>query len=433
MKILVIGSGGREHALAWRFSRSPSVSQVYVAPGNPGTQQEKGVSNVPINVNDHAALLHFAIDQQIDLTVVGPEQPIVDGIRELFDDHGAKCFAPTQKAGRLESSKSFAKSFMQRHHIPTAKAHITEDLADAIDYIRQQEFPVVIKADGLAAGKGVVVTSSMAQAQATVKDMLSGESFGNAGKRVVIEEFLAGEEASFIVMTDGKNALPFATSQDHKPVFDGDRGPNTGGMGAYSPAPVVSPTVHERVMADIVTPTIKGMATEGTPFLGFLYVGLMIDGNSPSVVEYNCRFGDPEAQPVLYRLESDLVHLCLQAMDDSLAGQTMQFSDRCTVAIVLASEGYPGKYQTELPITGNLEEDENTKIFHAGTRLFGDQLVTSGGRVLTVVGAGDSFNDAKRHAYHRANTIQWQGLHMRTDIGWRVESIRTENHDRSTV
>lgn len=418
MQVLVIGSGGREHALAWCLAKSSQVSQVYVAPGNYGTQREPGVTNIALEVNDHTGLINFVKHQNIELTIVGPEQPIAEGIRDQFDRYGLRCFAPSKVAGQLESSKSFAKAFMQRHNIPTARAFVTSEICEAITHLEDSTLPIVLKANGLAAGKGVVIATTRESAIETAKDMLSGQAFGPAGRKIVIEEFLVGEEASFIVMTDGKVAIPFASSQDHKPVFDNDEGPNTGGMGAYSPAPVMTPAIEARVMARIVNPTIQGMATEGNPFQGFLYVGLMISEGEPYVVEFNCRFGDPEAQPVLFRLKSDLAAMCERALGDGLAGTELEFDPICAVAVVLASGGYPGSYQTGLSISGLNQSQQHTKIFHAGTRSNEEgEVFTSGGRVLAVLGAGGSTAQAIDRAYARVQTIQWQDMHFRSDIG----------------
>lgn len=418
MKILVIGSGGREHALAWSLAQSSEVSEVFVAPGNPGTAREPKVRNIALSISDHDVIEKAVQTHSIDLTVIGPEQPIVAGLKDFLDSNDHKCLAPTMFAAQLEGSKSFAKEFMKRHRIPTANSFATHDIEEACAHIRRSEFPIVIKADGLAAGKGVVVAHSLNQALNAARNMLSGRAFGDAASTIVIEEFLTGEEASFIVITDGENILPFATSQDHKPAFDGDKGPNTGGMGAYSPAPVIDDVVHSKVMERIVVPTIQGMQEESNPYRGFLYVGLMIHDQEPYVVEYNCRFGDPEAQPVLMRLQTDFAMLCLAATETGgLKGQQLKFKKNCTVAVVLASPGYPGKYKTNLPITGLNSNLPGTKVFHAGTKEEQGRIVTSGGRVLTVVSSGPTVELAQRNAYARANRIQWSGVHMRTDIG----------------
>ena len=421
MKVLVIGSGGREHALAWCLSQSNEVSEVLVAPGNPGTASESKVRNVSLNISDHIAIKEVVDANEVDLTVIGPEQPIVAGLGDYLTKSGHKCLAPTMSAAQLEGSKSFAKEFMKRHDIPTAPAFVCQDIEEACSHIRQCEFPIVIKADGLAAGKGVVVASALDQALNAARNMLSGRAFGEAASTIVIEEFLRGEEASFIVLTDGDNVLPFATSQDHKALHDGDRGPNTGGMGAYSPAPVIDVGVYTKIMDRIVTPTIQGMQEENNPYRGFLYVGLMICSGDPYVVEYNCRFGDPEAQPVLMRLHSDFAKHCDSATEpDGLKGQQLKFKQNCTVAVVLASPGYPGKYKTNLPINGLNLNVPGTKVFHAGTKEDQGRLVTSGGRVLTVVSSGPTVELAQRNAYARAKKIQWPGVHMRSDIGHRA-------------
>lgn len=421
MKVLVIGSGGREHALAWSVAQSREVSEVLVAPGNPGTSSEQKVRNITLNISDHTAVEEIVRTESIDLTIVGPEQPIVEGLGDSLTEQGHKCLAPTTFAAQLEGSKSFAKEFMKRHKIPTANSFVTRNIDEACAHIRRSDFPIVIKADGLAAGKGVVVATSLNQALNAVRNMLSGRAFGEAASTIVIEDHLDGEEASFIVLTDGENILPFATSQDHKPVFDGDKGPNTGGMGAYSPAPVIDDSVYTKIMESIVSPTIQGMQEENNPYQGFLYVGLMICNGDPHVVEYNCRFGDPEAQPVLMRLQSDFAMRCLAATDaGGLKGQELKFKKNCTVAIVLASPGYPGKYKTNLPITGLNASVPGTKVFHAGTKEDQGRIVTSGGRVLTVVSSGPTVELAQRTAYARAKKIQWSGVHMRTDIGHRA-------------
>jgi phosphoribosylamine--glycine ligase len=393
---------------------------VLVVPGNPGTSQESKVRNVVLPSASFSELAGLVRREQVDLTVVGPEQPIAEGIRDYFDEQGLDCFAPTKAAGRLESSKSFAKEFMQRNSIPTAESIVTGDIDEAVQYIQSKEPPIVVKADGLAAGKGVVVARTTSEALVAAREMLVEQRFGEAGKAIVIEDFLAGEEASFIVLSDGETALPFASSQDHKPVFDGDEGPNTGGMGAYSPAPVITEEMGGSVMNQIIFPTIRGMSEEGTPFQGFLYVGLMIVNGSPFVVEYNCRFGDPEAQPVLMRLHSDLAHFCKAALSKELFGLSLRFSEQSALAVVLSSEGYPGKYETGFKISRLDTVTADSKIFHAGTRLVGDEVVTNGGRVLNVVGLGRDVSQAKDVAYSRAKQIAWPGMHMRGDIGHRA-------------
>ncbi len=406
--------------MAWCFARSESVDEVLVVPGNPGTSQEKKVRNIELQSTNFSALAELVRRERVDLTVVGPEQPIAEGIRDYFDEQGLDCLAPTKAAGRLESSKSFAKEFMQRNSIPTAQSIVTGNIDEANDYIQRKGPPIVVKADGLAAGKGVVVARTTSEALEAARGMLVDQRFGDAGKTIVIEDFLAGEEASFIVLSDGETALPFASSQDHKPVFDGDEGPNTGGMGAYSPAPVITEHMSDSVMNQIIVPTIRGMSSEGTPLQGFLYVGLMIVNSSPFVVEYNCRFGDPEAQPVLMRLQSDLAHFCKAALARELSGQSLKFSEQSALAVVLSSEGYPGKYETGFKIDGLDIVTEDSKIFHAGTCLEGDEVVTNGGRVLNVVGLGRDVAEARDMAYSRATEIAWPGMHMRGDIGHRA-------------
>ncbi len=420
--VLVIGSGGREHALAWCAARSESVATVYVAPGNAGTATEAGCENVDIEVGDFEALAAFAADKGVSLTIVGPEAPLVDGICDFFAERGLRCFGPSGKAAQLEGSKSFTKDFLARHRIPTADYQTFSDLSDAKAYVAEKGAPIVIKADGLAAGKGVVVAQTEAEATAALDSMLSGGAFGQAGERVVIEEFLDGEEASFICLCDGETALPFATSQDHKARDDGDKGPNTGGMGAYSPAPVVTPEIYDRVMAEVIGPTMRGMAADGAAYSGFLYAGLMImaDG-TPKVIEFNCRFGDPEAQPVLMRLKSDLVTLCDQAIDGALAGVTLDWDARAALGVVMAAGGYPERYEKGDAISGlDTATDEALKVFHAGTRMADGQVVTHGGRVLCVVGLGDDVEEARATAYRGVDAIDWKNRYFRTDIGYRA-------------
>ena len=422
MKVLVIGGGGREHALAWKLAQSTQVEKVYVAPGNPGTAHEKKCENVRIAATDLGALLDFALGQGVGLTVVGPEQPLVAGVVDVFTQAGLKCFGPTRMSAQLEGSKAFTKDFLRRHHIPTADYRTFSDLDAALDYLKERSAPIVVKADGLAAGKGVVVAETHTQAVDAVRDMLGGNAYGEAGHRVVIEEFLQGEEASFIVMADGEHVLPLATSQDHKRVGDGDTGPNTGGMGAYSPAPVVSGAVHERVMHEVIRPTVKGMAAEGLPYTGFLYAGLMIDKEGkPKVLEFNCRFGDPETQPIMMRLKSDLVTLCAAALEGNLHKESAEWDGRVALGVVLAAEGYPGEYRKGDAIHGLPPfPNDHVKIFHAGTAEQDGRLVTAGGRVLTVTALGDSVADARLRAYHMAEGIRWPGRFFRKDIGWRA-------------
>ena len=423
MKILVIGSGGREHALAWKLAQSPRVDEVLVAPGNAGTAHEGKCRNVAVNATDIDGLLARAEHEGIALTVVGPEAPLVAGVVDAFRARGLRVFGPTAAAAQLEGSKAFAKDFLARHGIPTAHYAVFTDLDATLAHLRQVGAPIVIKADGLAAGKGVIVAMTLEEAEAAVRDMLAGNAFGSAGSRVVIEEFLAGEEASFISMVDGKTALPMATSQDHKRVFDGDTGPNTGGMGAYSPAPVVTPEVHARVMREIVEPTVRGMAADGIPFTGFLYAGLMIDASgAPKVIEFNVRFGDPETQPVMLRLQSDLVDLVEAAIDARLHEVEARWDPRPSLGVVMAAANYPDTPRTGDVIHGlDATQPPGTKVFHAGTKLDANgAVVTAGGRVLCACALGASVADAQRCAYEAVATISWNGEFHRSDIGWRA-------------
>lgn len=422
MKVLVIGSGGREHALAWKLSHSPKQPQVFVAPGNPGTANEPGISNVDIKVEDIEGLVAYAKDNAIDLTVVGPEVPLVMGVVDAFKAAGLKCFGPSQAAAELEASKSFTKDFLARHQIPTAAYQVFTDVEQAKDYIHEQGAPIVVKADGLAAGKGVIVAQTEAEAIAAVEDMLSGNKFGDAGHRVVIEEFMTGEEASFIVMVDGEHILPLATSQDHKARDNGDKGPNTGGMGAYSPAPVVTDAVYQRIMDEVIEPTVKGMAADGRPYVGFLYAGLMIDeSGAPRVVEYNCRFGDPETQPILMRLRSDLVELCEAALNGRLNEVEAHWDPRASIGVVMAAGGYPDTYRRGDVISGiDKAESKGSKVFHAGTASHGDEVVTAGGRVLCVTALGDTVAAAQSAAYDALKEISWNDAYYRTDIAYRA-------------
>jgi len=422
MNILIVGNGGREHALAWKAAQNPEVATVYVAPGNAGTAREEKLRNVDLDILDFSALADFAAHNQVALTIIGPEAPLVAGVVDYFESRGLPCFGPRKGAAQLEGSKAFTKDFLAHHKIPTAAYQNFTEIEPALAYLRAQGAPIVIKADGLAAGKGVIVAETLAQAEEAVRDMLSGNAFGDAGCRVVIEEFLDGEEASFIVISDGEFALPMATSQDHKRIGDGDTGPNTGGMGAYSPAPVVTETVHQRVMEQIIMPTIRGMAEEGNRYVGFLYAGLMIDSEgNPKVIEYNCRFGDPETQPIMLRLQTDLVSLCQEAIDGTLDRCKTAWDPRPAVGVVLAAGGYPGDYRKGLPITGlDKAAQLEGKVFHAGTRLNGDQVVTNGGRVLCATALGNSVTDAQSKAYALANCIDWSDVTMRTDIGYRA-------------
>ena len=422
MDVLVIGSGGREHALAWKLAQSEKVDTVYVAPGNAGTQLEAKLENIAIAADDIAGLLAFAQQNKIALTLVGPEAPLVLGIVDQFTAADLRCFGPTQGAAQLEGSKAFSKDFLARHNIPTAAYGNFTDVDKAIAYIQAQGAPIVIKADGLAAGKGVILAQTEQEAIDAVRDMLSGNSFGEAGHCVVIEEFLVGEEASFIVIADGKNSLAMATSQDHKARDNGDKGPNTGGMGAYSPAPVVTDTVYQRAMQEVIEPTIKGMADEGHPFTGFLYAGLMIaaDG-SIKVLEYNVRFGDPETQPIMMRLQSDLVDLLDAALDQRLNEMSTEWDQRTALGVVLAAGGYPEAYKSGDIIHGlSADSSEDCKVFHAGTANIDNNVVTSGGRVLCAVALGDSVTEAQKAAYDLVDKINWDNVYYRTDIGYRA-------------
>ncbi len=422
MKVLIVGGGGREHALAWKAAQSPKVEEIFVAPGNAGTAAEPKMENIPIAAEDIPALLAFAKEQAIDLTIVGPEAPLVAGIVDAFSAAGLKCFGPTRLAAQLEGSKAFCKDFLARHGIPTAEYRTFTALDEAVAYIRQKGSPIVIKADGLAAGKGVVIAQSEQEAVDAVTDMLSGNAFGSAGHRVVIEEFLKGEEASFIVMANGLDVLPMATSQDHKARDDGDHGPNTGGMGAYSPAPVVTPEIHDRIMKDVIEPTLRGMAADGIPYSGFLYAGLMITPEgTPKVLEYNCRFGDPETQPIMMRLKSDLVDLCLGAVEGRLSRASAVWDERAALGVVLAAGGYPFGYDKGDEIEGLPERDQaDSKVFHAGTARSDGKIVTAGGRVLCVCALGDTVLEAQRKAYQQVRKIHWKNMHYRTDIGYRA-------------
>lgn len=422
MKVLIIGNGGREHALAWKAKQSPLVTRVFVAPGNAGTAHEGSIENVAISATDIPALLAFAKEQRIGLTIVGPEAPLVKGVVDAFRAEGLAIFGPTAAAAQLEGSKAFAKDFLARHAIPTAEYQNFTEVAPALAYLREKGAPIVIKADGLAAGKGVIVAMTLSEAEEAVRDMLSGNAFGDAGARVVIEEFLDGEEASFIVMVDGEHVLPMATSQDHKRVGDGDTGLNTGGMGAYSPAPVVTADVHRKVMEQVIMPTVRGMAAEGNVYTGFLYAGLMIDGQgNPKVIEFNCRFGDPETQPIMLRMRSDLVELCLAACAGKLDQVEAIYDPRVAIGVVLAAGGYPGDYQQGKPISGlPVEEASGEKVFHAGSQLEGDTVVTAGGRVLCATALGHSVAEAQKRAYQLAGRIKWDGVFYRHDIGWRA-------------
>ncbi|BEM11844.1 phosphoribosylamine--glycine ligase [Serratia sp. CY81684] len=422
MNILIIGNGGREHALAWKAAQSPLADKVYVAPGNAGTALEANLENVAIAATDIPALVAFAQSHDIGLTIVGPEAPLVIGVVDAFQAAGLKIFGPTQAAAQLEGSKAFTKDFLARHRIPTAEYENFTEVEPALAYVRRKGAPIVIKADGLAAGKGVIVAMTLQEAEEAVRDMLAGNAFGDAGHRIVVEEFLDGEEASFIVMVDGENVVPMATSQDHKRVGDGDTGPNTGGMGAYSPAPVVTDEIHQRAMDQVIWPTVRGMAAEGNTYVGFLYAGLMISADGqPKVIEFNCRFGDPETQPIMLRLRSDLVELCLAGAEGRLNEKSSDWDERPALGVVLAAGGYPGDYRNGEVIQGlPQQESADGKVFHAGTRLQGDDVVTSGGRVLCVTALGDTVAQAQQRAYQLAEGIQWPGSFCRKDIGYRA-------------
>ena len=427
MKVLVIGSGGREHSLAWKTIQADVIEKVYVAPGNAGTALEPGLENVAIDPMDFQGLADFVKSNDVALTIVGPEAPLVAGIVDFFTNLGLPCFGPSAKAAQLEGSKAFTKDFLHKHNIPTASYQTFTDKDAAIAYINEQGAPIVVKADGLAAGKGVIVAMSEAEAIAAVEDMLAGNKFGDAGHRVVVESFLEGEEASFIAIVDGKNVIPMATSQDHKARDDGDKGPNTGGMGAYSPAPVVTQAVHERIMEQVIWPTVKGMAADGNEYKGFLYAGLMVSPSGEvSVVEFNCRFGDPEAQPVMMRLQSDLHTLCLAAINGTLDSASVQWDSRPAVGIVLAAGGYPESYNKGDVISGLDEAAKlSGKVFHAGTASKEGQIVTNGGRVLCAVALGETVSSAQKQAYSLVEKIKWQSIYYRHDIAYRA--IAREN------
>jgi len=422
MNILIIGNGGREHALAWKAAQSPLADKVYVAPGNAGTALEANLENVAIAATDIPALVAFAQSHDIGLTIVGPEAPLVIGVVDAFQAAGLKIFGPSQAAAQLEGSKAFTKDFLARHNIPSAEYQNFTEVEPALAYVRSKGAPIVIKADGLAAGKGVIVAMTLQEAEDAVQDMLAGNAFGDAGHRIVVEEFLDGEEASFIVMVDGEHVVPMATSQDHKRVGDGDTGPNTGGMGAYSPAPVVTDEIHQRAMDQVIWPTVRGMAAEGNTYVGFLYAGLMISADGqPKVIEFNCRFGDPETQPIMLRLRSDLVELCLAGAEGKLHEKTSEWDERPALGVVLAAGGYPGDYRNGEIIQGlPQQESADGKVFHAGTRMQGNEVVTSGGRVLCVTALGATVAEAQQRAYQLAEGIEWPGSFCRKDIGYRA-------------
>jgi len=417
MKILVVGGGGREHALVWKIAQSPLVTGIYCAPGNPGTAAL--AENLPIAVDQLDKLLAFAYENKIDLTVVGPEQPLSLGIVDLFESHGLKVFGPSQKAAYIEGSKAFSKDLMQKYHVPTAAYGVFTDQTEAEAFITSTGAPIVVKADGLAAGKGVIIAQTCQEAVAAVRDMLSGNAFGSAGSRVVIEEFLTGEEASFLVITDGKNVIPLASAQDHKAIFDNDLGPNTGGMGAYSPAPVVTASIHEKAMQQVIMPTVDGMAAEGRPYRGVLYAGLMVKDGEVKTLEFNARFGDPECQPLLMRMKSDIVPVLLAVANGDLGNSAIEWHDKAAVCVVMASEGYPGDYRKGDLISGldRAAEVEDLYVFHAGTALKDGRCVTNGGRVLGVTALGSTVKEAIAAAYQGVSRITWPGVQSRTDIG----------------
>jgi phosphoribosylamine--glycine ligase len=421
MNVLIIGSGGREHALAWSVSQDANVEQIFVAPGNAATAQEAKMQNVDLDVMDLNGLATFAKDNNIGLTIVGPEAPLVAGIVDHFQKEGLRIFGPTEGAAQLEGSKAFTKDFLARQKIPTAEYENFTEIEPALAYVREKGAPIVVKADGLAAGKGVIVAMTLKEAEDAIQDMLAGNAFGEAGSRVVIEEFLEGEEASYIVIVDGDNVLPMATSQDHKRVGDGDTGPNTGGMGAYSPAPVVTPEIDQRIMDEVIMPTVNGMKAEGNEYTGFLYAGLMIqEDGTPKVIEYNCRFGDPETQPIMLRLKSSLVDMCNAALDKKLDQTTAEWDERKSVGVVMAAGGYPGDYGKGDIISFPTECPEGTKVFHAGTKLVDGNVVTAGGRVLCVTALGDTVTEAQKRAYELLEHVSWEGAYFRNDIAYRA-------------
>ncbi|NOH96628.1 phosphoribosylamine--glycine ligase [Vibrio sp. 99-70-13A1] len=429
MNVLIIGAGGREHALGWKAAQNPNVETVFIAPGNAGTALEPKLENVNIGVEDIAGLVAFAQEKKIELTIVGPEAPLVIGVVDAFREVDLPIFGPTQAAAQLEGSKAFTKDFLARHEIPTGYYSNFTEIEPALAYVREQGAPIVVKADGLAAGKGVIVAMTLEEAEDAIKDMLAGNAFGEAGSRVVIEEFLEGEEASFIVMVDGSSVLPMATSQDHKRVGDKDTGPNTGGMGAYSPAPVVTPEIHNRILEEVIYPTVRGMDAEGAPYTGFLYAGLMIDADgTPKVIEYNCRFGDPETQPIMMRMESDLVELCLMAVNEKLDEAESKWDPRASIGVVLAAGGYPADYAKGDVISLPTSDVEGQKIFHAGTtnNEAGD-VVTNGGRVLCATALGNTVSEAQERAYALTKQVSWNGMFHRNDIGYRAIAREQES------
>lgn len=429
MKVLIIGSGGREHALAHKVAQSNKVHKVFVAPGNAGTQFENKVTNIDVQAEDLDGLLAFALENNIDFTIVGPEQPLVLGVVDLFEENGQMILGPSKAAAQLEGSKSFSKDFLKKYNIPTASYATFTDIELATSYVEEHGAPIVVKADGLAAGKGVIVAMTKQQAITAIKDMLSDNKFGSAGSRVVIEEFLTGEEASFIVLVDGKNVVPFATSQDHKRAFENDEGPNTGGMGAYSPAPVVNDKIHRKIMDEVIYPTVEGMISEGTPYKGFLYAGLMIDESGQSkVIEFNCRFGDPETQPIMMRLETDLAQLAIAACSNRLDKETISFNKNSSVGVVMAAGGYPGAYDKGNVISGLDKVSQSTKVYHAGTKSQGSNILTNGGRVLCITSLGSTVSEACKNVYEEIDKIKWDKAFYRTDIAYRA--IARESSDQ---
>ena len=426
MKVLIVGSGGREHALSWKISQSPKVTDIFVAPGNGGTELEKKITNINIDSSDIEGLLNFAKSEQIDLTIVGPEDPLVNGITNRFEEMNLMCFGPTKEAAQLEGSKEFMKIFLEKYSIPTAQYESFTNEKEALDFIEKKGCPIVIKADGLAAGKGVTIANTLDEAKETIHELMNSKIFGDAGKKVVIEECLFGEEASFIVMTDGKTAIPFASSQDHKARDDGDKGPNTGGMGAYSPAPIVDKEIHNKIMNEVIYPTLQGLEKEGLKYIGFLYAGMMIDSsNNLKVLEFNCRFGDPETQPIMMRLKSDLAKLCLDACKHKLQNSELDWDDRKSLGVVMASKGYPFQYENNQDIKNLPESQSDLKVFHAGTKVENGVVKSNGGRVLCVTSLGSSVHSAQQKAYNAVSKISWKNSYYRKDIGYKA--VKREN------
>ena len=426
MKVLIVGSGGREHALSWKISQSPKVTDIFVAPGNGGTELEKKITNIDIDSSDIEGLINFAKSEQIDLTIVGPEDPLVNGITNRFEENNLMCFGPTREAAQLEGSKEFMKIFLDKYSIPSAQYESFTNEKEALNYIEKKGCPIVIKADGLAAGKGVTIAHTEDEAKEAIHQSMNSQIFGDAGKKVVIEEFLYGEEASFIVMTDGKTAIPFASSQDHKARDDGDNGPNTGGMGAYSPAPIVNKEIHNKIMNEVIYPTLEGLEKEGLKYIGFLYAGMMIDANNNlKVLEFNCRFGDPETQPIMMRLKSDLAELCLDACKNQLQSSELDWDDRKSLGVVMASKGYPYKYENNQDIKNLPESQSDLKVFHAGTKVENGVLKSNGGRVLCVTALGSSVHSAQQKVYNAVSKVSWDNSYYRKDIGYKA--IEREN------